>query len=486
MSHDVVLRAALSADGEVAAPAEPLVQGTCVPTPVGRAASDGSDAAQVTSQALEFATSFQPIKSLRRDEIVGYSATPIARSSFTPLGVDENMAASREDELADLDRAQFVQALQLSLTARSAATPTIIVGVEPDTLDKLGAATDAEVFARAESQLRVFLEFDERAVLTNPAGVLGAVSRARELRWGVCLRDAGRHPGTLATLALIRPNVVALDHAWLAELPEAGRARILDAVLECQECTGAAVLIRGVDTNADLERAITWQADLVQGEAAGKPDGAPNTPKPPGWAIPLRRRTSSDSLNPFEVLNAARRGRRISRRQLDALVRTLEHRCVTSAEPAVLVQTLLSSTLAKFDHHAALAAHTSLNVVLSQLPITTGPSTRLIRFHEGDPLARQQVLATLGHDFAIALAARPRGSHGGGYYTVLTRDRETVADIARGILRRVPPPRPDANGQTWALALPVPPPAEPAVVLGAAEPRAALSWWRRLLHALWA
>ena len=50
----------------------------------------------------------------------------------------------------------------------------------------------------AERRLRVVMEVTERAVARDPAGLLGAVARAREVGWGGPLDDVGAERPSMA------------------------------------------------------------------------------------------------------------------------------------------------------------------------------------------------------------------------------------------------------------------------------------------------
>jgi sensor c-di-GMP phosphodiesterase-like protein len=44
------------------------------------------------------------------------------------------------------------------------------------------------------------------ALARDPAGLLGAVARAREVGWGVALDDVGPEPASLAVMPFVRPT----------------------------------------------------------------------------------------------------------------------------------------------------------------------------------------------------------------------------------------------------------------------------------------
>ncbi len=63
-----------------------------------------------------------------------------------------------------------------------------------------------------------------------------------------------------------------------------------------------------------------------------------------------------------------------------------------------------------------------------------------VRLAKADPFAKQRILAIIGTDFTVALAARRRdpASHDDRIDGTLTYDPDTAAAVARALLSRIP------------------------------------------------
>jgi hypothetical protein len=70
----------------------------------------------------------------------------------------------------------------------------------------------------AERRLRVVMEVTERAVARDPAGLLGAVARARAVGWGVALDDVGAEPWPRASRPAATPRSLG---PWARPSPRA-------------------------------------------------------------------------------------------------------------------------------------------------------------------------------------------------------------------------------------------------------------------------
>lgn len=88
---------------------------------------------------------------------------------------------------------------------------SLFVNIEPETLAE-GCPPDLRHFVtRAESVLRVFVEVNDRALAADPAGVLAAVDRARQMGWGIAIDDVGASRASVAVLPIVQADLVKLD-----------------------------------------------------------------------------------------------------------------------------------------------------------------------------------------------------------------------------------------------------------------------------------
>jgi EAL domain-containing protein (putative c-di-GMP-specific phosphodiesterase class I) len=389
---------------------------------------------------------YEPVVSIARREVVGFQAFARAADRLGGACGEELRSLARESgTTAAWDFSYRAAVLDEVLVADLPAALSILVGIEAETLDVAYPEALAGLLARAEAQLRIFLEFDGPALLANPSRLLAAIARAREARWGVVMRGVAQHPPSAALLRLARPDVVVFDLARLRTLGVAAAARVVnDCMAYCRQ-DGAGLLVRGVDTIADLNQAQAWHADFVQGGLFGAPTPALEATRPPRRAIPLTTTTAPlVPADPFEAIVADGGVRQLPPRLLAELLRTIEHRCLSLHQPAIVLSCQHAGLFAGQRDTADVAdltAHAAFVGILATRPPAQPPGSAVrVRLAKADPLAKQRILAIIGTDFTVALAARRRdpATHDDRLDVTLTYDPDTAAAVVRTLLSRVP------------------------------------------------
>ena len=142
---------------------------------------------------------------------------------------------------------------------------SVFVNVEPEAIAAECPTDLTAVVARAESILRVFVEVNDRALAADPAGVLAAVDRAREMGWGIAIDDVGASRAPVAMLPIVRLDVVKLDLRLLRLASAEDFAAILTSVLRHIETVGATLLVEGIESEDDAQRARALAAAYGQG-----------------------------------------------------------------------------------------------------------------------------------------------------------------------------------------------------------------------------
>ena len=142
---------------------------------------------------------------LESEAVVAFEA--LAQGPEGPLATPDVLfsAARRTGMLREPDELCRASAFLGASAVGPVAPLTHFVNVEPEVLS---SAPIAELLALAESvagQLRVVMEFTERALTSRPAELLRTADRVRELGWGVALDDVGADPASLTFMALLRP-----------------------------------------------------------------------------------------------------------------------------------------------------------------------------------------------------------------------------------------------------------------------------------------
>jgi EAL domain-containing protein (putative c-di-GMP-specific phosphodiesterase class I) len=332
---------------------------------------------------------FQPLIDLASGDVVGFEALargPAGSMLESPGALFE--AAYGVGRVAELDWVCRAAAFQAAARAELDPTLRLFVNCEPASLgvacpDDLWPVVDA-----AERRLRVVMEVTERAVARDPAALLGAVARAREVGWGVALDDVGAEPASLAVMPFVRPDVIKLDLRLVQGRTTAEVARIVNAVRAQAELTGARILSEGIETRRPTRAAVEL----------------------------LREPPATDTRTPFEVVAAERTPERVPKDLLLPMSMHIEHKALDAAEPGVLLACLQEaghftpSTRARFGRLSTRVALTGALGV--RMPPTPAPGVRGAALHPGDPLRGEWDVVMVGPHFAAALVARDCGDDG--------------------------------------------------------------------------
>jgi EAL domain-containing protein (putative c-di-GMP-specific phosphodiesterase class I) len=270
---------------------------------------------------------FQPLIDLGSGDVLAYEALPAGRRarrwshpepcSRPPTGVVG---------VAELDWACRAAAFDAAITAGFDPALRLFVNSEPVSLgvacpDELWPVVDA-----TERQLHVVMEVTERAVARDPAGLLGAVARARAVGWGVALLD----------LRLIQGRTTA-------EV-----ARIVNAVRAQAERTGAHILAEGIETRRHGEIARSMGATIGQGWLYGRPGPLPSETHPPRSAIDLLPEPPTvERPTPYEVVTAVRTPERAPKDLLLPMSMHIEHKALDAAEPSVLMACFQEASISR-------------------------------------------------------------------------------------------------------------------------------------------
>jgi EAL domain-containing protein (putative c-di-GMP-specific phosphodiesterase class I) len=275
------------------------------------------------------------------------------------------------------------------------------VSVAPEVAGELERTVDGRA-VRAVFQPLVDLSSGDavgfEALARGPAGLLGAVARARAVGWGVALDDVGAEPAPLAVMPFVRPDVVKLGLRLVQGRTTAEVARIVNAVRAQAERTGARILAEGIETRRHAEIARTMGATIGQGYLYGRPGVLPSGSRPIRAAVDLLPEpAAADSRTPFEVVAAERPTERVPKDLLLPMSMHIEHNGLGAAEP--------------------------------------GGSE--------DPLRGEWDVILVGPHFAAALVARDCGDDGPDsdrrFGFVITHDRDLVVRAAQPLLDKLAP-----------------------------------------------
>jgi len=182
---------------------------------------------------------FQPIVSLEDGGVVGYEALARGPRGSSLEFPDKLFAEARgTGQLAELDtecqRAAFAGAAgQLEPPA------ALFVNVEP--------ASFVGPPALEAPGVTVIVEITERGLATQPAELLLAVENVRRRGWGIAVDDLGADWRSLALLPFLRPDVVKLDRAVLADPADPDAARTVRGARAHLARHGGRLLAEGIE-----------------------------------------------------------------------------------------------------------------------------------------------------------------------------------------------------------------------------------------------
>jgi EAL domain-containing protein (putative c-di-GMP-specific phosphodiesterase class I) len=390
---------------------------------------------------------YQPVVELATGSLVGREAlmrTPEGSGWSSPLDLLDG--AERAGLLCELETSAMSVALRDAQETAGGGAYTLFLNIEPRTLSRHLPAV-LETLSRRAPSVRVVVEITERALASDPAGILDAADRLREAGCVIALDDVGAEPASLAFLALLAPEVIKLDLGLLRTLEDPATITVAGAVRARAEATGARVVAEGIETREDLTRALVLGADLGQGWYLGRP----HRPVPPGERhtarIPCSEPRPSIGSTPFEVVAARRAVRPAPKHLLLPLSRTLEATGVSGRVPPLV--------LGSFQDQKHFTGRTMrrYGLLAERLPFVGGlgvgtpqglpDGVRWAAVEPGEPLAREWSVVVLGAHESVALVGRELGVGRAGvrdagreFAFAVTHDQTLVTAAARSLLER--------------------------------------------------
>jgi len=386
---------------------------------------------------------FQPIVELGSGTVVAYEALsrgPIDTPFHNPAALFDR--AHELGRVTDLDLACWLSSVSTATEQGFTAAHSLFVNVEPGSLRR------ADLGDAPHPPAPAVLEVTERALMNDPAGLVYAIGRARELGYRIAIDDLGADPASLALLPLVAPDLIKLDMALIRDRPDQDAARVMSAVAAHAERTGAVVLAEGIETEEHRITALALGASYGQGWLFGRPvaevaDAAglagirfpadPSAPRP-------------HNGTPYDVVAPHRTPRPSNRALLVQMSIFLESRARASGDSAVVLSTfqhhtnLTPATRRRYDTLSAQAGLVAVYLA-GDAALETGSRIRVGQIAPADPLLDEWDIVVLTADFAAVLAAREVDSDNhaeGSYEFVLTHDRDLATAAALTLINRLP------------------------------------------------
>lgn len=213
---------------------------------------------------------YQPIVDLRRGVVSGYEA--LARFDERPdLGPDAWFQAADRLGLGAALEAKVVRAVG---AIRDTLPPDcfVTVNVSPHLLAEPELLT---AFAEIGDLSRIVLELTEHVLVEDHAQLLTLLNELRSAGAAVALDDAGSGYSGLQQLALVRPNIVKLDRAFVdyADRDEAKLA-VAELLGAYAGRLDAVILGEGIERPEELAALIRLGVPLGQGWLFGRGQAA--------------------------------------------------------------------------------------------------------------------------------------------------------------------------------------------------------------------
>ena len=392
-------------------------------------------------------SAYQPIVDLDSGEIAAYEA--LARGpAHTSLESPDRLfeAAVAANLTAPLDWLCRAAAVQGALDAGLGSAVKLFINVEPSTLRTPPPVDVASLIELASASLSIVVEVTERSLVSDPAGLVAALSWIRASGMGVAIDDVGADPASLALLPFIEPDVIKLDMSLVREQTYDQIASIAGAVRADAERRGATILAEGIETEEHLDRALVLGARLGQGWLFGRPG--------PLVLQPLRQRANDNLISfcpsqpvpttPWSLVADSPQRRITQKRLLMPMSHHIEQRALTG-DPCVVFGAFQSAahfTAATVRRYENLAAQRSM---VGAIGVGIGPRPAIgVRggsLGADHPLGGEWTVTVVGPHDAAALIARDCGSDVSDrerlFEYVITHDRSTVIAAARSLMQHI-------------------------------------------------
>ena len=394
-------------------------------------------------------TVFQPIVDLETREVIAHEA--LTRGSLQGETVPPDRLygdAYRAGLAAELDDACISTTLQSAEAQRLSLPGSLFVNVEPSSF--LGGRVPAGLLSAPP----MVVEITERALTTDPSGLLEAAAALRAAGHLIALDDVGAEPASLALLPLLAPEIVKLDMGLILGRPDRLSATVMTTISAYVDESGAAVLAEGIETEKHIIRARALGATFGQGWHFGRPDETPRATSGTGIRSRAKRTSATGPAHaaatpfvpgctPFDLVASSAAVRVGDRALLVEVSKLLEDRAAGGGDTSVLLATFQSddniseATRLRYEH---LVATGCLLTVYSTIASADLPHpARSVVIDRSDPLGDEWDVVLLTADYAAALLAREVDAslhEEGNYEFVLTTDRRVVVEAARALLTR--------------------------------------------------
>lgn len=401
---------------------------------------------------------YQPIVDLSTGETIAFEA--LARGpAGTPMERPDLLFGTARDLglVQELDWICRATAMDTAMQAGFGTALTLFINVEPDV-----AATRAPedlyfTFKRAQQDLRIVLEVTERALLERPAELLHWLSYARKRWWGVALDDVGATSESLALLPFVRPDVVKLNAHLVRNVHDDEDKRVLEAVHEYAQRTGALVLSEGIEEPEDAERAThELGAQLGQGWLFGRPRDLPAKLPRPRRVVPLLAPPPTTTAeSPWSIVSAVSQEQTLPEAAVRRRFAQVEQAAMFSREAPVVLASFPpgegpwgtpEDRLSRLRAQACFCGAVGLDLTSS-----TDRGWQTSPLPHGEEMNNEWVLLSIApHQAAVVVAFDADEVDGSGHRLLevcWSQERDVVSAVAEFLMRRLSSPVVDLDGR---------------------------------------
>ncbi len=355
---------------------------------------------------------FQPIRDLRRNQIVGFEA--LSRGPKGPLRSPDRLfaAATAAGLVGQLDWVCRATAFRTMLDQDLPPSISLFVNVEADSLIEPCPDDLLETIWQATARLRVFIDVTGRALSRYPTEVLETVRRARAAGWGVAVADVEFSASGLALVPALEPDVLKMNHAALS-IGAATTSTAISAALAEVEQTGAALLLQRIEDEAGSQVGRSIGALYQAGRLHGMPAPLPPHLPAPMMPIPLREVQPGAPETPWDILtnNGAHVAVGGRYEGVTYLLRTFATEAAAAALPPVVAVVLPDNGMNPQQDNGVL-----YRMLLERCPLSLVAGWDVHRMNDwhvraadlppGHPLLDQFCFAALSPTLSVVLVAR--------------------------------------------------------------------------------
>ncbi len=386
-------------------------------------------------------TKFEPVHDNVTGSPAGYVVSPFRRDTDNDDSDILREAIQLSDHTGDFDSSVRGIGLRDAENVGITQNTRLFFSAEPESLVTLEERPDAH--ARS-----MILMLEHRSVRENPAAVLRSIRSARQMGWGVGIRNVGLDLESLSFIPLINPSVVSLhpdvlrieDRAYLSKLTWLLQSHI--------ERTSGVVFARGAQNDRDVDLAEQMGMRLISGPFFG-----PGTEQPEPLEMAAEdylaghyTRNKQVQGTPHSISKGLGRDPLVTSQdflleEIRALLERAKH-----AGPSAVVVTVHSSEECLDPSIGDLIRSVSTEVgvmaaVSGESVATTLSNIMDAPLDSSDPLRDEYAAIVVSADWSAMITAsrlaRPGVEGRTDFETYFTTDRFACVDAARAVLSRL-------------------------------------------------